>query len=208
MMMWRRVVVLTAASSSRTVGAASRRSSSALAFCPSNNHQSKNQHQKRRQEVVTPPLKTTSFLHHKQNIHESLSTTTARQMSFFGGASEGIPRINKEAMTEIIDDVSSTSREESNYVIIDVRGQDEIAYTGKLNDCVETLPLPYIAQGALAMEDEDFKAEFGFDKPALDETLVFTCKAGIRSQQAGQLAKMAGYTDILDYMGGSNEWFS
>jgi len=111
-------------------------------------------------------------------------------------------------MTEIIDDVSSTSREESNYVIIDVRGQDEIAYTGKLNDCVETLPLPYIAQGALAMEDEDFKAEFGFDKPALDETLVFTCKAGIRSQQAGQLAKMAGYTDILDYMGGSNEWFS
>jgi len=206
MMMWRRVVVLTAASSSRTVGASSLRSSSALAFCPSNNHQSKNQHQKRRQEV-TPPT-TTSFLHYKQNIHERLSTTTARQMSFFGGASEGIPRINKEAMTEIIDDVSSTSREESNYVIIDVRGQDEIAYTGKLNDCVETLPLPYIAQGALAMEDEDFKAEFGFDKPALDETLVFTCKAGIRSQQAGQLAKMAGYTDILDYMGGSNEWFS
>jgi len=204
MMMWRRVVVLTAASSSRTtVGASSLRSSSALAFCPSSNNQSKNQQQKRRQEV-TPPK---TFLH-KQNNHERLSTTTTRQMSFFGGASEGIPRINKEAMAEIIDDVSSTSREESNYVIIDVRGQDEIAYTGKLNDCVETLPLPYIAQGALAMEDEDFKAEFGFDKPALDETLVFTCKAGIRSQQAGQLAKMAGYTDILDYMRGSNEWFS
>ncbi|KAL7497937.1 hypothetical protein ACHAWT_009446 [Skeletonema menzelii] len=130
-------------------------------------------------------------------------------MSFFGGSDEGgIRRINKEAMTEIIDDVSSTSREESGYVIIDVRGEDEIAYTGKLNDCVETLPLPYIAQGALAMEEEDFKAQFGFEKPGLDETIVFSCKAGIRSQQAGQLAKMAGYTDILDYMGGSNEWFS
>ena len=129
-------------------------------------------------------------------------------MSFFGGANEGIPRINKEAMTEIIEDVSATSREESGYVIIDVRGHDEIAYTGKLDDCVETLPLPYIAQGALAMEEEDFKAEFGFDKPRMDETIVFSCKAGIRSQQAGQLAKMAGYTDILDYMGGSNEWFS
>jgi len=209
MMMWRRVVVLTAASSSRTTaGASSLRSSSALAFCPSNYNQSKNQQQKRRQEVLTPPKPT--FLHYKQTNHERLlsTTTTTRQMSFFGGASEGIPRINKEAMTEIIDDVSSTSREESGYVIIDVRGQDEIAYTGKLNECVETLPLPYIAQGALAMEDEDFKAEFGFDKPGLDETLVFTCKAGIRSQQAGQLAKMAGYTDILDYMGGSNEWFS
>jgi len=111
-------------------------------------------------------------------------------------------------MTEIIEDVSATSREESGYVIIDVRGHDEIAYTGKLDDCVETLPLPYIAQGALAMEEEDFKAEFGFDKPRMDETIVFSCKAGIRSQQAGQLAKMAGYTDILDYAGGSNEWLS
>ena len=131
-------------------------------------------------------------------------------MSFFGGANDegGITRINKEAMTEIIDDVSSTSREESGYVIIDVRGQDEIAYTGKLNDCVETLPLPYIAQGALSMDEDDFKEQFGFDKPGLDETIVFSCKAGIRSQQAGQIAKMAGYTDILDYMGGSNEWFS
>lgn len=128
-------------------------------------------------------------------------------MSFFGGAEEGIPRIDKAAMTEIIEDVVNSSREESGYVIIDVRGQDEIQYTGKLDDVVETLPLPYIAQGALAMDEEDFKEQFGFDKPALDETLVFTCKAGIRSQQAGQLAKMAGYSDIVDYMGGSNDWF-
>jgi rhodanese-related sulfurtransferase len=200
-MMWRRVAALAAASSSSAVGASSRCASlrfSALAFCPSNHP--KNQQQKCSQ--VTPP----TFLH-KNNERFSITTTT-RQMSFFGGASEGITRINKEAMTEIIEDVSSTSREESGYVIIDVRGHDEIAYTGKLNDCVETLPLPYIAQGALAMEEEDFKEAFGFDKPGLDETIVFSCKAGIRSQQAGQLAKMAGYTDILDYMGGSNEWFS
>lgn len=206
-MMWRRVVVLAAASSSRTAGASSSRRSSVLAFCPSsiiNNQSSKNHEQQKRSQVVTP---VTTFLQtNKQN--ERLSTT-ARQMSFFGGADEGsIPRINKEAMTEIIEDVSSTSREESGYVIIDVRGEDEIAYTGKLDDCVETLPLPYIAQGALAMEEEDFKEQFGFEKPALDETLVFSCKAGIRSQQAGQLAKMAGYGSLLDYMGGSNEWFS
>lgn len=131
-------------------------------------------------------------------------------MSFFAGTGggEGITRINKEAMAEIIDDVSATSREESGYVVIDVRGHDEIASTGKLNDCVETLPLPYIAQGALSMDEDDFRAQFGFDKPGFDETIVFSCKAGIRSQQAAQLAKMAGYTDILDYMGGSNEWFS
>lgn len=130
-------------------------------------------------------------------------------MSFFGGPAEGgITRIDRTAMLEIIEDVSNSSREESGYVIIDVRGHDEVQYTGKLDDVVETLPLPYIAQGALAMEFEDFKETFGFEKPGLDETLVFTCKAGIRSQQAGQLAQMGGYTDILDYMGGSNEWFS
>lgn len=130
-------------------------------------------------------------------------------MSFFGGAAEGgIQRIDRVAMTEIIEDVENSSREESGYVIIDVRGHDEVQYTGKLNDVVETLPLPYIAEGALAMEEEDFKESFGFDKPGMDETIVFTCAAGIRSQSAGKLAKMAGYSQILDYMGGSHEWFS
>lgn len=111
-------------------------------------------------------------------------------------------------MAEIIDDVANSSREESGYVIIDVRGHDEVQSTGKLNDVAETLPLPYIAEGALTMEEDDFEEAFGFSKPGLDETIVFTCKAGIRSQHAGQLAKMAGYSDILDYMGGANEWFS
>lgn len=182
-MMWGRVAVLAAASSSRTVGASSRslRSSSALAFCrPSSNNRLKNQQQERSSQV-------NQFTSSRNNNERLLfTTTTTRQMSFFGGAEEGIPRINKEAMTEIIEDVSCTSREESGYVIIDVRGQDEIAATGKLNDCVETLPLPYIAEGALVMDEEDFKAEFGFDKPGLDETIVFSCAAGIRSQHVSE----------------------
>ena len=133
---------------------------------------------------------------------------TQQQMSFFGGQSEGIQRIDRAAMTEIIEDVVNSSRDESGYIIIDVRGHDEIQQTGKLSDVVETLPLPYIAQGAFAMDDEDFQEAFGFEKPGMDETIVFTCKAGIRSQQAGQLAKMAGYSNIIDYAGGANEWFS
>lgn len=131
---------------------------------------------------------------------------TQQQMSFFGGQSEGVQRIDRTTMTEIIEDVVNNN--ESGYIIIDVRGHDEIQQTGKLNDVVETLPLPYIAQGAFAMEEDDFQEAFGFEKPGIDETLVFTCKAGIRSQQACQLAKMAGYSSIIDYAGGANEWFS
>eukprot|EP01082_Thalassiosira_pseudonana_P000596 g1045.t1 g1045 contig10:1263176-1263784(-) len=133
--------------------------------------------------------------------------TSRNMVGGFGMEANGVPRIDKAAMTEIIEDVVNSSREESGYVIIDVRGQDEIAATGKLNDVVETLPLPYIAEGALTMDGEDFKEQFGFEKPSYDETIVFTCKAGIRSASAAKLAQMAGYTDILDYMGGSNEWF-
>lgn len=165
-----------------------------------------------------------SHYHYHHNLHliAARQTTASaildirniiskQQMSFFGDQSEGlggIQRIDKTAMAEIIEDVANSSREESGYVVIDVRGHDEVQYTGKLDDVVVTLPLPYIAQGALTMEEEEFQDAFGFEKPQLDETLVFTCKAGIRSYQAAQLAKMAGYSNILDYMGGSNEWFS
>ena len=37
------------------------------------------------------------------------------------------------------------------------------------------------------MSEDDFEEEYGFAKPDLDETLVFTCKAGIRSQAAAQM---------------------
>ncbi|KAL7477298.1 hypothetical protein ACHAW6_003110 [Cyclotella cf. meneghiniana] len=132
----------------------------------------------------------------------------SRNMNSFFGDGESVPRIDRDAMAEIIEDVANSSREECGYVIIDVRGHDEVAYTGKLDDRVHTLPLPYIAEGALTLDEEDFREQFGFEKPRLDETIVFTCKAGIRSASAAKLAQMAGYSDILDYAGGSNEWFS
>lgn len=135
--------------------------------------------------------------------------TTRYMNSFgFGNDESSVPRIHREAMEEIIEDVANGGREDSGYVIMDVRGHDEVAQTGKLDDVVHTLPLPYIAEGALSMDEDDFEEQFGFVKPSLDETLVFTCKAGIRSASAAKLAQMAGYTDILDYAGGSNEWFS
>lgn len=91
---------------------------------------------------------------------------------------------------------------------IDVRNEDEIEYTGKLSECVETLPLPLIAQmGAFSMTEEDFEDSFGFAKPQKDETIVFTCKAGIRSMHAAQYAAMNGYSNLINYTGGAMDWF-
>jgi rhodanese-related sulfurtransferase len=83
-----------------------------------------------------------------------------------------------------------------------------VAQTGKLDEVVYTLPLPYIVEGALTMDEDDFEEQFGFVKPSVEETLVFSCKAGVRAASAAKLAEAAGYTDILVYDGGSNEWFS
>ena len=131
-------------------------------------------------------------------------TSTRRYMS----SGEPVTTIDKQGLNEILEDIENSSREESGYVVIDVRGQDEIAYTGKLADCVETLPLPLIAQaGAFSMSEEDFEESFGFAKPGLDETIVFSCKAGIRSMHAAQLAQMAGYSNLVNYSGGSDDWF-
>ena len=120
-----------------------------------------------------------------------------------------ITSIDKAQMNEIIQIVEEESEEgESSYVIIDVRNVDEINYTGKLSPVVQTLPLPYIVQnGVFNMGGEDFEDQFGFVKPDLDKTVVFSCKAGIRSMHAAQFAIQAGYTNVVNYMGGADEWF-
>jgi rhodanese-related sulfurtransferase len=142
------------------------------------------------------------------NSASAAQSTTSISTRRYMSARESVTQVGKEAFNEILEDIENSSREESGYVIIDVRNRDEIAGTGKLADVVETLPLPLIAQmGAFSMEEDDFEEAFGFAKPALDETLVFTCKAGIRSMQAAQLASMAGYTNLVNYTGGSMDWF-
>ena len=53
-----------------------------------------------------------------------------------------------------------------------------------------------------------FEATFNFPKPSVEEdTVVFTCKMGGRSQQAAQLAAAAGYKNVVNYTGGADDWF-
>jgi len=63
-----------------------------------------------------------------------------------GGEPPPIRQLGKLEMQEIFNDIDSDGREGSECVVIDVRGEDEIMFTGKISECVETLPLPIIAQ--------------------------------------------------------------
>lgn len=117
--------------------------------------------------------------------------------------------IGRAQMEEIIEDFEESGREVSQYCVIDVRTEDEVHATGKLGEHVFTLPIQVIMQAKVfEMEPADFEEFCGFTKPTMDETLVFTCAAGIRSVYACQFAAQAGYSKIVSYAGGANEWFS
>lgn len=99
---------------------------------------------------------------------------------------------------------------ESQYCIIDVRTEEEVYATGKLGENVYTLPVQAIqAQQLFSLDPDEFQRVCQFEKPTLDETIVFTCAAGMRSVMACQLAAaQGGYSQLINYTGGANEWFS
>jgi rhodanese-related sulfurtransferase len=141
----------------------------------------------------------------------SASLARTRLFSSFGDGSEGpsIKHIGKEEMEEIVEDYEEGGREKSGYVIIDVREPDEIAYTGRVSPNTLNVPLGVLAQFQIFKMDEDeFEEVCGFAKPDLDETIVFTCAAGIRSTHACNFAAQSGYSKLVNYRGGANEWFS
>ena len=111
-------------------------------------------------------------------------------------------------MEEILEDYEEGGREESGYVVMDVREPMEVASTGSLSPNTINLPLQLLAQqNVFALDGDDFEEVCGFPKPTFDETLVFSCAAGIRSVHAAQFAAMNGYTNLVNYKGGANEWF-
>jgi rhodanese-related sulfurtransferase len=114
-----------------------------------------------------------------------------------------IRHISKAEMKQILDQPENEAM-----VVIDVRTVEEVQETGKLAPHVHTLPVQLIhAKTAFALADDEFEDVTGFAKPALDQTLVFTCAAGIRSVYACRAAEAAGYSKLVNFAGGANEWF-
>jgi len=120
-----------------------------------------------------------------------------------------LTNIDKEQMQEIIEDYEKGGREDSGYVVMDVREENEVAGTGKVSPNTHTLPLSIIGnQEAFEMDADEFERVCGFPKPTPDQTLVFTCAAGIRSHNACAYAAQAGYMQLVNYKGGAYDWFT
>ncbi|KAH9248586.1 hypothetical protein BASA81_013770 [Batrachochytrium salamandrivorans] len=96
----------------------------------------------------------------------------------------------------------------SGALLIDVRNHD-VEATGKLSyegNTAHTLPLPEI-ESALRLSPNQFKQLYGFDKPNEKDVVAFSCRAGRRSVTASLAAEKEGYVNVLNYTGGSNDWF-
>ena len=58
------------------------------------------------------------------------------------------------------------------------------------------LPLSVLGN-ALHTHHEEFKKNYGFDKPLLDQEVIFYCRSGQRSNSASDVAKRNGYTKFV-----------
>ena len=162
-----------------------------------------------RQQEIMPQHRTIAGTSIIRQIN--LPLTKSRLMSTVSGNGRApdILHINREQMEEIVEDYESGGRDESQYCIIDVRTEEEVRSTGKISDNVYTLPVQVIMQSKVFdMDPDEFEEFCKFPKPTYDETIVFTCAAGMRSVSACHFAAQSGYTKLINYTGGANEWFS
>lgn len=155
-----------------------------------------------------------------QPLHSSSTASTTQRFMSSGGSGSSqtarqtaqtpnIQHVSKPQMEEILEGYHEGGRQDSGYVVMDVRTDAEVLATGKLGPDVYTLPVQLIMQSnVFHLEPDTFEDVCGFAKPEPDETLVFTCAAGVRSVYACQFAAQAGYSKLVNYAGGANEWFA
>eukprot|EP01119_Soliformovum_irregulare_P019209 TRINITY_DN6033_c0_g1_i1.p1 TRINITY_DN6033_c0_g1~~TRINITY_DN6033_c0_g1_i1.p1 ORF type:complete len:206 (-),score=24.69 TRINITY_DN6033_c0_g1_i1:10-627(-) len=92
------------------------------------------------------------------------------------------------------------------YTLIDVREPSEIEQTGRI-DTAHNIPLGQIGE-AFKLDEDTFSKKYGFSKPKQDQDLIFSCRSGVRSQNACDIAEANRYTNVINYKGSALEWFS
>ena len=72
-------------------------------------------------------------------------------------------------------------------MLIDVREPSELKSFGTVPNAVN-IPVGYIGE-AFGLDDEDFKAIIGIEKPQPTDTIIFFCAKGIRAKNAYRLVQ-------------------
>ena len=101
--------------------------------------------------------------------------------------------------------------------VVDVRENEEVLATGPIHSRAINIPLSQFLlddDGEAnvifeRLDGEEFMDEFGVEKPSVSDTIVFSCKAGVRSNMAAtQLVEQhPQYKNIFNFTGGADDWF-
>ncbi|KRT80472.1 hypothetical protein AMK59_7744 [Oryctes borbonicus] len=96
-------------------------------------------------------------------------------------------------------------KDNKSVLLIDVREPQELKETGIIPGSIN-IPLSDLESTLKATAAEKFLAQFQREKPDLGTPLVFSCKAGIRSEKAQNIALKLGYSNVRNYKGGWLDW--
>ncbi|KOS15122.1 hypothetical protein Malapachy_0874 [Malassezia pachydermatis] len=92
--------------------------------------------------------------------------------------------------------------------IIDVREPNEVAQ-GMIPAAVN-VPLSEFSDAfdpnSQASPASDFERRYSFRRPAFDDSIVFYCRSGRRSQQALETAQQRGWWNVRNYQGSWIDW--
>ena len=102
-----------------------------------------------------------------------------------------VPAQKPEYRQITMDEAISIMASEKDYIILDVRRQDE--YDAK--------HIP----GAVLVPNESIGTQPPAELPDKDQLILVYCRSGNRSKQAAQKLADMGYTNIIEF-GGINDW--
>ena len=107
-------------------------------------------------------------------------------------------QIVEEAKTEIpevtVDEVKTEQEKDSDFVLLDVRDEDEYR-AGYIPNAV------HVTRGMLEFSVENYI-------PDRDQKVVVYCAAGLRSLLAAKSLREMGYTDTVSLAGGYRDWMT
>lgn len=104
--------------------------------------------------------------------------------------------ITRDELKELLD-------KKGNYVLIDVRQEEELAYG--MIPTAHSVPL-HEFEDAFNFSQEEFKAHYHFKKPSKEDTIIIHCRTGSRSAQATAYLHSKGYTLAKNFLGSVKEW--
>ncbi|KAF3903140.1 hypothetical protein ABW21_db0206517 [Orbilia brochopaga] len=84
-----------------------------------------------------------------------------------------------------------------------VRDKHELELSGEIPNSVNISIGRYLSP--FSFSHTAFKETFGFSKPPVDTVLVFSCKSGVRGENAARQARREGY-DVISYKGSWLDW--